>query len=41
MMTPEALVQEALQALQNAYVPYSGFKVGAALLTKGGTVYGG
>ena len=41
MMTPEALVQEALQALQNAYVPYSGFKVGAALLTKGGTVYCG
>ena len=41
MMTPEALVQEALQALQNAYVPYSGFKVGAALLTKGGTVYRG
>ena len=40
-MTPEALVQEALQALQNAYVPYSGFKVGAALLTKGGTVYRG
>ena len=41
MITPEALVQEALQALQNAYVPYSGFKVGAALLTKGGTVYRG
>ena len=41
MMTPEALVQEALRALQNAYVPYSGFKVGAALLTKGGTVYRG
>ena len=30
MMTPEALVQEALRALQNAYVPYSGFTVGAA-----------
>ena len=41
MMTPEALVQEALQALQNAYVPYSGFKVGAALLTKAGKVYTG
>ena len=38
-MTPEALVQEALQAMQNAYVPYSGFTVGAALLTKGGKVY--
>ena len=40
-MTPEALVQEALQAMQNAYVPYSGFKVGAALLTKAGKVYTG
>ena len=40
-MTPEALVQEALQAMQNAYVPYSGFTVGAALLTKGGKVYRG
>lgn len=40
-MTPEALVQEAMQAMQNAYVPYSGFKVGAALLTKAGKVYRG
>ena len=40
-MTPEALVQEALQAMQNAYVPYSGFTVGAALLTKSGKVYRG
>lgn len=40
-MTPEALVQEAIQAMQNAYVPYSGFKVGAALLTKAGKVYRG
>lgn len=40
-MTPEALVQEAMQAMQNAYVPYSGFKVGAALLTKEGKVYRG
>lgn len=40
-MTPEALVQEAMQAMQNAYVPYSGFKVGAALLTKAGKVYCG
>ena len=40
-MTPEALVQEAMQAMQNAYVPYSGFKVGAALLCADGTVYRG
>ena len=37
-MTPEALVQEAMQAMQNAYAPYSGFKVGAALLCADGTV---
>ena len=40
-MTPEALVQEAMQAMQNAYAPYSGFKVGAALLCADGTVYTG
>ncbi len=40
-MTPEALVQEAMQAMQNAYAPYSGFKVGAALLCADGTVYRG
>ena len=32
-MTPEQLVREALEAMHFAYVPYSGFTVGAALLT--------
>ena len=35
------LVELALQARQKAYTPYSHFKVGAALLTKEGKVYGG
>ncbi|WP_105617124.1 cytidine deaminase [Vallitalea okinawensis] len=35
------LVKAALEAQKMAYVPYSGFKVGAALLTKDGQVYTG
>lgn len=31
----------AVQAKENAYVPYSKFKVGAALLTKSGKIYTG
>ena len=38
-MNPTELVRLARQAMQRAYAPYSGYKVGAALLTKGGTVY--
>ena len=38
-MTPEELVRQALAAMEFAYVPYSGFTVGAALLTKSGKVY--
>ena len=34
-MTPEQLVREALEAMHFAYVPYSGFTVGAALLSLG------
>ena len=37
----EELVKEAYEAKKNAYVPYSGFHVGAALLTKSGEVYRG
>lgn len=38
-MTKEELTTLAKAAMQNAYAPYSGCKVGAALLTKGGKVY--
>lgn len=37
-MSKQKLIQEALQARQNAYVPYSNFKVGAALLMKDGNI---
>lgn len=33
------LIQAAMEGRKNAVVPYSGFAVGAALLTKGGTIY--
>jgi cytidine deaminase len=35
------LIEEAKKAREYAYVPYSKFKVGAALLTKEGKVYRG
>ncbi len=35
------LYEKALKARKNAYVPFSGFKVGAALLTEDGSVYTG
>lgn len=40
-MNIEQLIEEAKQARQLAYVPYSKFEVGAALLTKDGKVYRG
>ncbi|MEC2325229.1 cytidine deaminase [Lederbergia lenta] len=40
-MRAEELIQEAEQARNNAYVPYSQFPVGAALLTRAGRVYHG
>ena len=44
MITPDqkqALVQKAILARQNAYAPYSEYKVGAALLTKSGKTFNG
>ncbi|MBD3107578.1 cytidine deaminase [Bacillus sp. AGMB 02131] len=40
-MEAKQLMEEAKKARENAYVPYSKFKVGAALLTKDGKVYHG
>ena len=40
-MTPEKLVELAKEAMSHAYVPYSGYRVGAALLCADGTVYQG
>ena len=40
-MNKNELVSLALSARENSYSPYSGFKVGAALLTKSGKVYKG
>ena len=40
-MTPEELVKLAKEAMMQAYAPYSGFYVGAALLCADGSVYQG
>lgn len=40
-MTPDALLDRALQAKNLAYAPYSRYRVGAALLTDSGRVYTG
>lgn len=40
-MTNEELIQAAYRAQEQAYIPYSGFAVGAALLTESGRVYTG
>ena len=40
-MTNEMLLQIAMEASKNAYVPYSNFHVGAALLCSDGTVFTG
>ena len=40
-MTDKELIELAKKAAENAYVPYSGYTVGAALLTKDGKAYTG
>lgn len=40
-MTKEQLASMAKDAMNQAYSPYSGYKVGAALLCKDGSVYTG
>lgn len=40
-MNEKQLVQQAIAAREMAYTPYSGFSVGAALLSKSGKVYRG
>lgn len=40
-MDQKQLIETAKKARELAYVPYSNFKVGAALLTKDGRVFGG
>lgn len=41
MMNERELIEEAYKAREAAYTPYSGFQVGAALLTKEGKLYHG
>lgn len=41
IMTKEQLAALAKQAMEHSYSPYSGYRVGAALLCKDGTVYTG
>jgi cytidine deaminase len=40
-MSPEQLLALARKAAEKAYAPYSGFRVGAAVLADDGTVYTG
>lgn len=40
-MKANGLMEYAIKAREDAYAPYSGFKVGAALLTKSGKVFTG
>lgn len=40
-MSPQELIVLAKEAMKMAYAPYSGFQVGAALLTRDGKVFTG
>ncbi len=35
------LIEKAIESRENSYAPYSGFKVGASLLTKEGKIFSG
>ena len=37
----QKLIEQAADQIKYCYAPYSGFKVGAALLTKNGKIYTG
>ncbi len=41
MITEKELIRKAIEAMNTAYTPYSGFRVGAALLTEDGRIYQG
>ncbi|MDQ3636030.1 MAG: cytidine deaminase [Acidobacteriota bacterium] len=40
-LNQEKLIEAAKEVRENAFAPYSNFKVGASVLTKGGEVYTG
>ncbi len=40
-MEREKLIEAAKKAMNNAYAPYSGFKVGAAIMTEDGKIFTG
>ncbi|WP_448523412.1 cytidine deaminase [Pseudothermotoga sp.] len=40
-MNETELIEKAIEAMHKAYAPYSSFKVGAALLTKSGSIFTG
>ncbi len=40
-MTPAELIQAAIEARENAYAPYSKYRVGAVLLARDGRLYAG
>ena len=40
-MDPQALIQQAAEARENAYAPYSSYAVGAAVLTASGRIFNG